>query len=80
MAGAGAGASTFAASVAWASARRGGHPLLVDRDPLGGGLDLALGMEKVSGPRWSGCSTATGRLTASTVGRAGARDTAPPHP
>ncbi|MCP2332712.1 septum site-determining protein Ssd [Actinoalloteichus caeruleus] len=63
----GAGASTFAASVAWASARWGGHPLLVDCDPLGGGLDLALGMEKVSGLRWSGCSTATGRLTASTL-------------
>ncbi|WP_051712882.1 hypothetical protein [Actinoalloteichus caeruleus] len=28
----GAGASTFAASVAWASARRGGHPLLVARE------------------------------------------------
>ncbi|WP_016698655.1 septum site-determining protein Ssd [Actinoalloteichus spitiensis] len=63
----GAGASTFAASLALASARRGGHPLVVDCDPLGGGLDLTLGMEKVSGLRWSGCSTATGRLTASTL-------------
>jgi secretion/DNA translocation related CpaE-like protein len=48
----GAGASVFAAALALAADREPGGALLVDCDPLGGGLDLLLGMEKTPGPRW----------------------------
>jgi hypothetical protein len=40
----------------------GAVPLLVDLDPLGGGLDIALGAEGVAGARWSGLHAAGGRL------------------
>lgn len=49
----GAGASVFASTLALAADREPGGALLVDCDPLGGGLDLLLGLEKTSGPRWS---------------------------
>ncbi|MCR6481406.1 helicase [Amycolatopsis sp. OK19-0408] len=49
----GAGASVFAATLALAADRGPGGALLVDCDPLGGGLDLLLGLEKTPGPRWS---------------------------
>ncbi|QUF08035.1 hypothetical protein KCV87_19150 [Actinosynnema pretiosum subsp. pretiosum] len=49
----GAGASVLAAAVARAVAASGGPSLLVDCDPLGGGLDLALGAETSAGMRWS---------------------------
>ncbi|MEA5359271.1 septum site-determining protein Ssd [Amycolatopsis sp., V23-08] len=49
----GAGASVFAATLALAADRDPGGALLVDCDPLGGGLDLLLGLEKTPGPRWS---------------------------
>ncbi|HEY3468886.1 MAG TPA: septum site-determining protein Ssd [Amycolatopsis sp.] len=49
----GAGASVFAATLALAADRDPGGALLVDCDPLGGGLDLLLGLEKIPGPRWS---------------------------
>lgn len=73
----GAGASSFAAAlaaVAGAStiALRGRGrrppatprvtPFLVDLDPTGGGLDVALGAEGVPGARWSGLHAAGGRL------------------
>jgi secretion/DNA translocation related CpaE-like protein len=48
----GAGASCFAAAVALEAGRRGHHVLLVDGDPLGGGLDVLLGLEKAEGQRW----------------------------
>ncbi len=44
----GAGASTLAALSAWSI----GPALLVDADPLGGGLDVLLGCEQLPGPRW----------------------------
>lgn len=49
----GAGASVLAAGVSVAVARRGERCLLVDCDPVGGGLDLALGTESATGLRWS---------------------------
>ncbi|MGW4520647.1 septum site-determining protein Ssd [Amycolatopsis sp. NPDC004378] len=49
----GAGASVFASMLALAADRAPGGALLVDCDPLGGGLDLLLGLEKTPGPRWS---------------------------
>ncbi|MEV7093588.1 septum site-determining protein Ssd [Amycolatopsis sp. NPDC051045] len=48
----GAGASVFAAALALTADRDPGGALLVDCDPLGGGLDMLLGLEKTPGPRW----------------------------
>jgi len=58
----GAGASVFAATLALAADREPGGALLVDCDPLGGGLDLLLGLEKTPGPRWSEVQL-TGRVS-----------------
>jgi secretion/DNA translocation related CpaE-like protein len=48
----GAGATSLAAALAVTGARGGRQVLLIDADPLGGGIDLALGLEDRSGPRW----------------------------
>lgn len=48
----GAGASVLAAAVAYRAERSGGGGLLVDCDPLGGGVDVLLGAEREPGPRW----------------------------
>jgi secretion/DNA translocation related CpaE-like protein len=48
----GAGASTLAAGLATCAVERGHAVLLVDGDPLGGGLDLLLGAEDAAGLRW----------------------------
>jgi secretion/DNA translocation related CpaE-like protein len=48
----GAGASVFAAGLAVTAARSGLRALLVDADPLGGGVDLVLGWEALDGLRW----------------------------
>ena len=50
----GAGASILASMLALTAARQGLRPLLVDGDPLGGGLDLMLGLEQADGLRCSG--------------------------
>ncbi|WP_430335488.1 septum site-determining protein Ssd [Rhodococcus sp. ACT016] len=66
----GAGASSLATAVALESGRpdAGGGPapwtLLVDADPLGGGLDLLLGIEGDPGLRWSGLAVEDGRVSA----------------
>ena len=60
----GAGASVFATAVAVAVAESGRHAMLVDCDALGGGLDLALGAEKMDGLRWSGLALGGGRVPA----------------
>ena len=39
-----------------------GDVMLVDCDALGGGLDLALGAEKMDGLRWSGLALGDGRV------------------
>jgi secretion/DNA translocation related CpaE-like protein len=57
----GSGASVLATALAVGAARRGGT-LLVDLDPLGGGLDLLLGAEDSAGLRWSELAGARGRL------------------
>jgi secretion/DNA translocation related CpaE-like protein len=59
----GCGASTFAAALAVAGADRGLATLLIDADPLGGGLDLHLGAD-VDGMRWPDLATTSGRLAA----------------
>lgn len=60
----GAGASTFAAALGATAARAGLRVLLVDGDPLGGGLDLALGSEQVEGARWPDLVGTAGRVSA----------------
>jgi len=58
----GVGGSTLAVGVALAAVRQGRSVALVDGDPGGGGLDLALGAEAAKGWRWSKLADATGRL------------------
>jgi secretion/DNA translocation related CpaE-like protein len=48
----GAGATSFAIALALAAARARRRTILADVDPYGGGIDLALGVEHVGGPRW----------------------------
>ncbi len=48
----GAGATSTAVALATTAAAAGTSVLLVDADPLGGGLDLAMGAEELPGPRW----------------------------
>ncbi|MFN2494307.1 MAG: septum site-determining protein Ssd [Pseudonocardiaceae bacterium] len=63
----GAGASVFATAVAVAAVGSGRRALLVDCDALGGGLDLALGAERVAGLRWSGLALGGGRVAAAAL-------------
>lgn len=63
----GAGASVLAAAVAAAAVRAGRRALLVDCDPLGGGLDLVLGAEDLDGLRWPGVGVAGGRVPAAAL-------------
>ncbi|MFF5423841.1 MULTISPECIES: septum site-determining protein Ssd [unclassified Streptomyces] len=58
----GAGASTLACGLALAAARTGRRTLLVDADPLGGGLDVLLGGEREEGRRWPDFAASKGRL------------------
>lgn len=59
----GAGASVLAAGMAVTGARAGLRTLLVDADPLGGGVDLVLGWESLDGLRWPALSHASGRVS-----------------
>jgi secretion/DNA translocation related CpaE-like protein len=59
----GAGASTFAAAVSLTAAAQGLVATLVDADPFGGGIDLALGGEGAAGLRWSDIASGGGRLS-----------------
>jgi secretion/DNA translocation related CpaE-like protein len=63
----GAGASVLAATVASSAAARGLRTLLVDVDPLGGGIDLVLGAEGAPGARWSDYSERRGRLSSAAL-------------
>ena len=58
----GVGASTWAAALAFQASREGWSTLLVDTDPLGGGIDLLLGAERLPGWRWPQLGGARGRL------------------
>lgn len=59
----GAGATTLAASLVLAGARRGFASLLLDADPFGGGIDLVLGHENVEGMRWRDLDRTQGRVS-----------------
>jgi secretion/DNA translocation related CpaE-like protein len=63
----GAGASVLAAAVAVTAVREGARALLVDCDPLGGGLDLVLGAEDLGGLRWPGIGVEGGRVPAAAL-------------
>ncbi|WP_206341794.1 septum site-determining protein Ssd [Streptomyces ureilyticus] len=58
----GAGSSTLACALAVTSAREGRRTLLVDADPLGGGLDVLLGGETAEGLRWPAFAGSRGRV------------------
>lgn len=59
----GAGATALAVALAITAVGSGRRALLVDADPLGGGIDLALGGEDIAGLRWPDLATATGRVS-----------------
>jgi secretion/DNA translocation related CpaE-like protein len=59
----GAGASTLSAALGL-TAGRVGSAIVLDGDPLGGGLDVLLGVEHSPGARWSDLIGTRGRLSA----------------
>jgi secretion/DNA translocation related CpaE-like protein len=59
----GAGASTLAAALAVTATRRRCTAFLVDADPLGGGIDLVLGLEDRVGMRWPDLAATAGRVS-----------------
>lgn len=63
----GAGASTLAAALAVTAAATGLTALLVDADPMGGGIDLVLGAEDVGGLRWPELVSTRGRVSAAAL-------------
>ncbi len=63
----GAGASTLAAGLALRAARDGHRVLLIDADPLGGGIELLLGCEEADGLRWPEVAATQGRVSASAL-------------
>jgi secretion/DNA translocation related CpaE-like protein len=58
----GAGATTASVWIAQAAARLGARVLLVDGDPWGGGLELALAAEDSAGLRWPDFAEASGSI------------------
>jgi secretion/DNA translocation related CpaE-like protein len=60
----GCGATTFAAALALVAAEQELSTLLVDADPLGGGLDIPFGLGESDGIRWADLAAARGRLAA----------------
>ncbi|GAB2613465.1 septum formation initiator [Paractinoplanes abujensis] len=63
----GAGASTLAAGLATTATAARHRTLLIDADPLGGGLDLMFGWERRDGLRWSALAEAGGRVDPPTL-------------
>ncbi|MGI5246538.1 septum site-determining protein Ssd [Dactylosporangium sp. CA-139066] len=58
----GAGATVLAAGLAVTAGTVGLNSLLVDADPLGGGADLVLGWEDVTGLRWPALESTSGAV------------------
>jgi secretion/DNA translocation related CpaE-like protein len=58
----GAGASTLACALAVTAAGDGRRTMLIDGDPLGGGLDVLLGGERTKGLRWPDFAESRGRV------------------
>lgn len=59
----GAGASTLAAALAVTGLLHRHPTMLVDTDPLGGGIDLLLGGEDAAGLRWPDLASTRGRVS-----------------
>lgn len=59
----GAGSSVLASAVASRAARAGTSALLMDCDPIGGGIDLLFGAERRDGLRWPGLLVNSGRVS-----------------
>jgi secretion/DNA translocation related CpaE-like protein len=66
----GAGASTLATSLALVAADRGLRSMLLDADPLGGGIELVLGAEHADGLRWGDLDHAAGTVAAGSLAEA----------
>jgi secretion/DNA translocation related CpaE-like protein len=66
----GAGATTFACALAQTAARRGSGTVLVDGDPLGGGVDVVFRAETAEGMRWPDLASSRGRVPAAALARA----------
>lgn len=60
--GAGAGASTLVAGLAWAIADHVGKVAVLDLDRYGGGLDVVFGIERAAGVRWAQVAGSEGEL------------------
>ncbi|GGV91340.1 septum formation initiator [Streptomyces gelaticus] len=58
----GSGASTLACALAVTAARVGRRTMLIDGDPLGGGIDVLLGGERAEGMRWPDFAHSKGRV------------------
>lgn len=58
----GSGASTLACALAVTAARSGRRAMLIDGDPLGGGIDVLLGGERAEGMRWPDFAHSKGRV------------------
>ena len=66
----GAGATTLACALAVTATRTGRSALLVDGDPLGGGIDLVFGGESDRGLRWGDLDSTRGRVPAGALAEA----------
>ncbi|WP_326698267.1 CpaE-like family protein [Streptomyces sp. NBC_01754] len=58
----GSGASTLACALAVTAARSGRRTMLIDGDPMGGGIDVLLGGEESEGMRWPDFARSKGRV------------------
>lgn len=59
----GVGATTFAAALARTAASTTRRTVLLDADPLGGGIDRVVGVEELEGIRWESLVESTGRFS-----------------
>ncbi len=66
----GAGASTLTVALACAANRRQWTSMVIEADPLGGGLDLMLGLEDSEGLRWPDLAASRGRVSAGSLSSA----------
>ncbi|AUG78233.1 septum formation initiator [Kitasatospora sp. MMS16-BH015] len=66
----GGGASTLACALAVTAARLGHRTMLIDADPLGGGLDILLGGETAGGLRWPDLAGSRGRVNGTELAKA----------
>lgn len=63
----GAGASVLSACLALTASRRDRRTLLLDADPLGGGIDALLGQEEATGARWTDLVAREGRVSSAAL-------------